>query len=64
MGDFGDLEYFYRGFEHGVMTERHRVMAMILDTYDCACGYDRGELVYLCQMHELIHDIEERKTYE
>lgn len=29
MGNFNDLEYFYRGFEHGQMSERHRVLNLL-----------------------------------
>lgn len=53
MGDFGDLEYFYRGFEHGVMTERHRILDILKDiTIDPKT------------LRELIRRIEERATYE
>lgn len=57
MGDFGDLEYFYRGFEHGVITERHRIIALLLE--DCTCDYDRGELANECKIHELVRIIQE-----
>lgn len=34
MGDFNDLEYFYRGFEHGQMTERHRILNLLQELED------------------------------
>lgn len=38
-------------------TERNRIIAMLLE--DCTCQYDRGELVEVCTIHNIVEMIRE-----
>lgn len=38
-------------------TERNRIIRILLE--DCTCQYDRGELVEMCGIHNLVEIIKE-----
>lgn len=56
MGDFNDLEYFYRGFEHGQMTERHRILSLLHELEDEL--KQSGELLDWSELFTLIDQVQ------